>query len=124
MTNELTYAWIFAATARASAAEAAGLRQIIGAADYIDHAIPTREELQMSLGWLIAHGLIQRQGQGYQLTSAGHEFYAQASAKFVHLHQLMIWAAKEFAGYKAGAEPEPIAIGEFQVALNLYYQGG
>jgi hypothetical protein len=37
-----------------------GLDEVIGTADGINHAIPTRRELQESLGWLIENGLIHK----------------------------------------------------------------
>jgi predicted transcriptional regulator len=67
MTKSKQYAWIFLSVGES----ASGLDEIIGAADGINHAIPTHKELQESLGWLIENGLIHKAGKKYFLTDAG-----------------------------------------------------
>ena len=47
------------------------LRQLIGAADAYNHAIPTRDELSSALGSLIGAGLAEVTADGYRTTSAG-----------------------------------------------------
>ncbi len=61
------HAWIFLTLSD----EPSARTDMIGVADAIDHAVPTREELQDSLGWLIANGLVAKEGQAYRYTEKG-----------------------------------------------------
>jgi hypothetical protein len=123
MAPQSTYSWIFISLAMASSAGPAGLREILGAADYIDHSIPTHEELRGSLGWLIARGFIESTDRRYSLTGAGREFYDEASARSAYVHKMRPRIEEKFAGLDPGSLPEPITVGEFQFALDLYYKG-
>lgn len=58
VTKEMTHAWMFLAVP--FDIMPVGLADVIAAADGINHVIPTRTELRVSLGWLRAQGLIQR----------------------------------------------------------------
>jgi hypothetical protein len=116
-----THTWIFLAVAFSCSKEPASLRSVIGAADYLDHAIPTREELQTSLGWLIARSLIEKSGDRYSLSTAGKKFYAEASAASAYVHKMRPRMEEDFAKLDAESETELIADDQFQAALELYY---
>ena len=69
ITKSKTIAWIFMCVHDKPSA----LQKIIGNADCIDHAIPSLEELQVSLGWLLTKGLIRKDGRCYLLTETGSQ---------------------------------------------------
>lgn len=77
VTDAKTHAWLFLAVP----AKPAPLRDVIAVADGINHAIPTERELQVSLGWLQAHGLIQKVGRKYSLTASGVALRTACSAR-------------------------------------------
>lgn len=64
-----TDAWVLAATSDRAAGRS--LSALIGEADAINHATPTRDELASSLGALIAVGLIQVDDGLFRTTEAG-----------------------------------------------------
>ena len=68
MTKSKQHTWIFLSVGESPSG---GLDEIIGAADGMNHALPTHRELQESLGWLIENGLIHKAGEKYFLTEAG-----------------------------------------------------
>ena len=67
MTKESIYAWIFLSIFE----QPTPLWDVIASADYINHAIPTLRELQTSLGWLQAQGLVKKEEKKYTLTEEG-----------------------------------------------------
>lgn len=78
MTKEATVSWIFLAIAKAAQGTQANEASILNVADAINHAIPTKEELQLSFEWLIHKKLIQKQGSKYSLTQKGEQEYELA----------------------------------------------
>ena len=52
MTKETMYAWIFLSVFE----QPSSIQEVIATADYINHAIPTLRDVQISLGWLQAQG--------------------------------------------------------------------
>ncbi len=62
--------WVLLAILYGGGQEGKALREIIGAADYINHAIPGYEELEGGLARLAAAGLVARRGGRY-LAGAG-----------------------------------------------------
>jgi hypothetical protein len=69
MTDARVFAWIFISVTNRGGA----LKDLIAQADALMRAIPTHDELQMSLGWLIHRGLVQTQGFQYVRTPAGND---------------------------------------------------
>ena len=67
MTESQIYTWIFLTLSE----EPASLQDIIGSADAINHAIPTHQELQSAFGWLMAQGLVRKDGKKYAHTPEG-----------------------------------------------------
>ena len=66
-------AWIFAAISADGAGRACTLRELIGIADYINHAVLTEDEFTAGVGRLLAAGLIEADARAdrYQATPAG-----------------------------------------------------
>lgn len=81
MTNEQTISWIFLATALASNNGHANLNAIANAADFINHAIPSQDELHTSMAWLTSKGFVINNGSTYSMTSKGKTDYEEASKK-------------------------------------------
>jgi hypothetical protein len=81
MTSASTNSWIFLTVAMASSELPITLDGIIGAADAINHAIPTYMELQTAFGWLSNQGMISKDGKKYRLTKKGLALYKEANAK-------------------------------------------
>lgn len=69
------------ATAMASENRPATLENISATADYINHAVPTAEELETSLSWLIAKELVAKTDNNFALTAKGKAEYVAASKR-------------------------------------------
>ena len=63
--------WIFLSIGLASEKSPADYNEISQIADGINHAIPTTQELKISINWLEAHDLIKKSDKRYLLTAAG-----------------------------------------------------
>lgn len=100
VTKAQTHAWLFLSVPD----EPAPLQDVIAAADGINHAIPTDRELQVSLGWLRAQGLVKKVGRKYSRTPAGVAVRAACSAKTI----MKTWdtVAARFAATSAFSAPE------------------
>src|SRR5690242_10909572 len=70
-------AWILAALALCHREEGATLDAIISAADYLNHAIPTQEELKTALGKLERAGLAKAKGECFLLDGDALGFRAK-----------------------------------------------
>ncbi|WP_224484672.1 hypothetical protein [Robertkochia aurantiaca] len=81
MADLQTKSWIFLAIAFSSKIELANVKAISDAADYINHSIPTQEEMQSSINWLIDKKLITGNQNKYGLTETGKKLYSNASNK-------------------------------------------
>jgi predicted transcriptional regulator len=81
MTDIQTISWIFLATALATNTKPTDINGISSVADGINHSVPTQNELQTSISWLIRNELIIKQGKNYELTSIGKFEYEIASNK-------------------------------------------
>jgi hypothetical protein len=73
MTESQTIAWILLCVPD----KPGTLQNIIAMADAINHAIPTHRELQTSLGWLQARGLVSKQGRCYSVTEIGSQLLSR-----------------------------------------------
>ena len=72
-----TDAWILAALALCHREEGAPLDAIISAADYLNHAIPTQEELKTALAKLKLAGLAKARGEHFLLDGGALGFRAK-----------------------------------------------
>ena len=75
MKESKTISWIFLATAMASQVEPAKFSDISQIADGINHAVPTHQELQSSIGWLVDNNLIIKDSNKYTLSKLGRSMY-------------------------------------------------
>ncbi|MCL2144760.1 MAG: hypothetical protein FWH43_04625 [Endomicrobia bacterium] len=67
MTNTKIYAWIFLTINE----QPTSLDAVLLNADGINRADPMLKELQLSLGWLRAQGLVSKEGKNYLRTKSG-----------------------------------------------------
>lgn len=75
--------------ASVSQKEPAGLADVISAADGINHAIPTHQELQQALGHLQHLGLVVKENRRYSLTATGSDLIRAASSKRSRMHDVL-----------------------------------
>jgi hypothetical protein len=76
-----TLAWILYAIDLAAGKAPASLTDMSAAADAINHAVPTHQEMSRSLRWLQAHGLVEQRGKFHALTEVGHGLLGQARGR-------------------------------------------
>jgi predicted transcriptional regulator len=81
MDENTTISWILLSTALASEQKPANFESIAQIADGINHYIPTHNELQESLRWLIVNEMVEKKGKRYQLTIIGAEFIEKAKSQ-------------------------------------------
>jgi hypothetical protein len=74
-----TDAWIF--TALAGDAEVTTLGELIAAADYLNHSIPSASEVRSALVRLAARRLVVPRGESIALTALGRTVYADGRAR-------------------------------------------
>ncbi len=72
-------AWIMLALLFNQQPDGASLRDLIAAADYINHAIVTYEELSGGLARLIRAGYVEKQAGHFRATATIRSFYAQTA---------------------------------------------
>lgn len=106
MNDTEVISWILLATAFASEKEPTNVEEISHIADGINHDIPTHEEIQTSLNWLINKSLVQKTAKKYQLTSDGIQILKNAKSR-TNTIILNIWAelAKEIEDLKKSTDP-------------------
>ena len=109
------YAWIFLSVPD----KPGSLRDVIARADGLNHAVPSPEDLRLSFGWLLHHGLIRKDGTKYSMTPAGialrnrcaqQTFSATCNAVRVHFATL---SSDDF-------EPDDISSEEWATAYSKY----
>jgi len=93
MTEERTISWIYLAIGMALKESHVTFTDISMMADGINHAVPTHQELQVSVSWLIKHGLVEKKGNKYLFTDAGKINYTNAVKNLQYL--LPMWDALE-----------------------------
>jgi len=76
-----TDAWIFLAIARAAQDGAAPLDAVLSCADHINVAIPTREELEQSVGRLSAANWVSVEGNRFALLPNGRRVFDQVDSQ-------------------------------------------
>lgn len=105
-------AWVLLAILYAGRARAASLREIIAAADFINHAILTYEELAGGLARLSRAGTIRRQGEtGFQPSPAVRAYYEKNTGPKGRVQQdLELISSYIGAGpWRAGKDPRNAA---------------
>lgn len=81
MPPERVDGWIFLAIQHGNDGNAASLTEVIAAADWINHALPTDGELRNGVNRLIASGLVQITDLGFSLTSGGRALVGRLGSR-------------------------------------------
>jgi hypothetical protein len=76
-----TDAWIFASLAGGGTGRATTLAQLVAAADVLNRALPTPDEVRSALGRLAARGLVARRGRSITLTALGRQVQSDGRAR-------------------------------------------
>ncbi len=120
-------AWVLLATLYGGGARGAGLRDILSAGDYLNHAILTFDELSAALGWLQAAGCIEERSGRYFPTGVVLEAFEAIEQK--QHSALRQWdALEQFLGTLAGGDlpanisGAPITAAQYEQALQAYLQ--
>lgn len=117
MDESKTYAWILLSVTT----QPTSLHRIIATADAINHAIPTQEELNVSLGWLAHRGLIRKDGELYRLTETGGELTQRVAAKWATRREEWNALAEMLSALiGAGAPPDTLTEGQVEKACKAY----
>ena len=125
-------AWLLlAADLAVTGSGPAALARVIGAADAIQHAILTKEELDGGLGRLGRAGYLRFDSAGVRLTGAGRALVRRAeragrtyAAQQEALERLIgapPWTAHYDARDARGSEPEVLTQAEYDAAVRDYY---
>lgn len=81
MDNKQTISWIFLAIALSSNNSLADIESIYDSADYINKSVPTEEEMQSSISWLINKQLVLKTENKYSLSESGKAMYKETLEK-------------------------------------------
>jgi len=84
-------AWIFLSLGNDEAGST--LRDIIATADWINHAIPTKQEIEGAINRLSVAGLVKVEDDKFMLTSEGKTIYEKMVGQ--HRQLLKIWPKLE-----------------------------
>ncbi|WP_440471110.1 hypothetical protein [Pseudoxanthomonas sp.] len=99
MTNDSrTLAWIFYSIAIASGNTPASRREISVAADAINHAVPTQQELDGALKQLVGRGLVETRGKFHHITPSGRMLFQRAQEGRTTVTAVWRALASMFAG--------------------------
>jgi len=121
--------WVLLAVILASKTHAAKLADIIAAADYANHAIIARAELEIGFAHLIAAGYVAETPDGYSVSEGVKKFWQTASSK--HRTVLKLWdAVAAFIGVPAWAprslpetaEEHFVTVSDYAAAIEVYQQ--
>jgi len=78
MTESEITSWIFLALAISSRQSDVDITEISKAADFINHLVPTRSEIDNSLSWLVSAKFILKIDHKYTLSKKGKEIFSKA----------------------------------------------
>jgi len=118
-------AWIFISMAFYQGEAGTSLRDLIATADYINHAIPTDDEIEAAINRLSSAGLVTVQDDHFYLTAAGRIVLQEFHGKRTSLLKMWELVGKqldsaEFPQLEIPAfklKPE-----QFRAAYNSYYE--
>lgn len=117
-------AWILTSMAFYQGRTGTSLRDLIATADYINHAIPSEDEIEGAINRLGTAGLVTVEDDYFYVTRAGREALRQFHRKGVRL--LQVWELLE--NYLATAELPSLEFpafklksGQLKTASNSYY---
>jgi hypothetical protein len=100
--------WILVALLMAAKGRGTGvsLARLIATADFINHAIITREELEVGLGRLIDTGYVSKSPRGFRATRRAVSMWSKSAAKRSYVHTA--WrAVEEAVGERPGPRSAP-----------------
>ena len=80
MTRTETISWVFLSIAFASKSSPVDYNGISRVADGINHAIPTYQEMQTSIKWLIERNLVKKTARKYSLSDQGNRLINEAQS--------------------------------------------
>jgi hypothetical protein len=89
MDETTTIAWIFYAVEMGSSKGPANRQSISLLADAINHAVPTHEEVEFSLKWLLDSKLLLKERKSFRLSPEGRSLFAKASNE--HKYVQSVW---------------------------------
>jgi hypothetical protein len=101
--NSRTIAWILYAIDMAAGQAPVSLTDVSAAADAINHAVPTQQELSSSLRWLQTHGLVESQGRFHSLSERGRNLVGQSRANASTVSAVWAHLAEGIRRISAGA---------------------
>jgi hypothetical protein len=107
-------AWILMAIGLASDTGESSLAHVIGAADAVEHAVPTREEVNGALARLGRAGFVDGDPEGRRLSPAGRALLASAAAegKTLLARLTVLERLLGAAAWKPGTDPCAAGVGE------------
>lgn len=94
-----TVSWIFTAIAMASETEPADFNTISLVADGINHAVPSHQEMQRAVSWLIQKGLVDKVGSRFTLAQEGKVLFSAASAESASIQQIWCNLGQKLINY-------------------------
>jgi hypothetical protein len=101
--NSKTIAWILYSVEMAASKSPASLTDVSVAADAINHAVPTQQELSSSLKWLQAHGLVETHGRFHSLSERGRDLVGLSRANASTVSAVWAHLKEEIQRISAGA---------------------
>jgi hypothetical protein len=101
MTDPQIFAWILISVSDRGST----LQDLIARADAIMHCLPTHQELQKSLGWLIHRDLVETQDRRYFLTPAGRDLLARLRKPAQGAMELWNATTSEFTRWEVVSAP-------------------
>jgi hypothetical protein len=123
-------AWLLLAIGLAANRGAASFAAIIASADTIQHAIPTKEEMDGAIGRLNRGGLIRYRSAEVELLAAGLDVLEKASASSRRLLeqqdaieaslQALPWSATQLSRAARKDEPEVISPAQWDHLMARY----
>ena len=98
----------------------ASLVELISAADAVDHAVITRDELETGLARLIAGGLAHVEGDAYAPSTEVREFWEKKTTSWASLYKSWDQLSKHVGAEPARSGPLPQAESEQFVSKSAY----
>ena len=121
MNHATTNAWIILAIDFRADSKFISLEKIISAADALNHAIPTCEELQTAIGWLSEQGFVEEQNKSFGLTSLGRNLMADIKSKTEKPFEGWKLLEQRFVHAKTPSKLAEISESEWQRSYENYY---
>ncbi len=118
-------AWIFISMAFYQGEASTSLRDLIATADYINHAIPTDEEIEGAINRLSSAGLVIVQEGHFHLSPAGRIILQEFHGKRTSLLKMWELVEKQLESMEfpeLEVPPFKLKPEQFRTAYNSYYE--